>query len=34
VDSQARRALEAEIFGKRILLTDRNDGAAAGAIAA
>jgi hypothetical protein len=29
VDSQARRALEAEIFGKRILFTDRNNWAAA-----
>jgi transposase len=34
IDSQARQALEAEIFGKRILFTDRDDWAAAGVIAA
>jgi hypothetical protein len=34
VDSQACRALEAEIFGKRILFTGRNDWPAADVIAA
>jgi hypothetical protein len=33
VDRQARQALEAAIFGKRILFTDRNDGPAADVIA-
>lgn len=34
VDAQARQALEAEIFGKRILFTDRDDWPAAEVIAA
>jgi transposase len=34
VDAQARQALEAEIFGKRILFTDRGDWTAAEVIAA